>query len=87
MRDELLEQVAGEFREFVLELELHAGGQERGALQEPGNHRIHPVADDAAEPFGDAGILRGELGALLLEKGEFAVVQFEELRVHRPRAR
>ena len=83
VRDELLEQVAGELRELVLELELHAGGEEGGALEQAGDHRVHAVADEAAEALGDAGILLGELARLLVQQLQFPIVEIEEFPVHR----
>ena len=49
--------------ELVLELELHARGEEGGAFQQAGDHRVHALADEAAEPLGDARILLGEFRA------------------------
>ena len=71
----MLEQVAGEFREFVLELELNAGGEEGGAFEQARDHRIGAFADQPAEPLGDAGILLGELPGLLVEQRQFAIVE------------
>ncbi len=48
VRDELFEQVAGEFGEFVLQLQLDAGGQERRALQHSQDHGIRPLFEQPA---------------------------------------
>ena len=82
VRDELLQEVGGELRELVLELELHPGGQEGGAFQEPGDHRVHPLCDEPAKALGDAGILLRELARLLPEQCQLAIVQVEEFPVH-----
>ena len=43
IRNQLFEQVCGEFRKFVLELELDARGEKRRAFQQPGDHRIGAI--------------------------------------------
>ena len=83
VRHQLLEQIAGEFRELVLQLELHAGGEKRRALEQARNHRVHPVGDQAAKPLSDAGILVGELARLLIQQLELPIVEIEKFPVHR----
>ncbi len=56
MRHQLLEQIVGEFRKFVLELELDARGQKGGSLEQTADHRIDAVFQNAAEPFRNARI-------------------------------
>src|SRR5262249_45408881 len=82
VRDQLLQQIGGELGKLVLELELHARGQERGALEQAGHHRIHAVGDQAAQTFGDAWIFGGEIARLLMEQLQFAIVEVEEFPVH-----
>ena len=66
----------------MLELELHARRQERGALQQAGDHRVGALADEAAEPLGDAGIFFGEFARLFVKQLQFAVVEVEKFPVH-----
>ena len=86
VRDELLEQIAGEFRKLVLELELHARGEEGRAFEQAGDHRIHALGDQAAEPLGDARIFLGEFPGLLVQQQEFSIVEIEKFPVHVARA-
>ena len=86
VRRELVDEVRGEIGELVLELELHPGGQERGALEKSGDHRIGGVADKPAEPLGDARIVFSEFGRLLAQDRELLIVELQELAVHRLRA-
>ena len=83
VRRELVDEVRGEIGELVLELELDAGGQERGALEKSGDHRIGGVADEPAEPLGDARIVLSEFGRLLAQDRELLVVEPQEFAVHR----
>ena len=71
----------------MLQLELHARRQEGGALQQPRDHRVHAVADQPAEPLGDARILLGEFARLLVQQLEFPIVEIEEFPVHRSYSR
>ena len=52
--------------------------------QQAADHRVHPLADQPAQPFGNAGILFGEFLRVLREEAEFLIVEVEELLVHRP---
>ena len=83
VRRELVDQVRGEVGELVLELELDAGRQERGALEKPGDHRIGGVADDPSEPLRDARIVVSEFGRLLAQDCELLIVEPQEFPVHR----
>ena len=83
VRNQLFEQIGREFREFVLELELDAGGEKRRAFEQAGDHRIGAFADQSAEAFGDAGILFGEIAGLLVQQRQFAIVEIEEFAIHR----
>ena len=82
MRDELLEQIVGEFRKFVLELELNPRGEEGRAFQQTADHRIDAVFQDAAEPLRDARIFVGEFARLLVEQLKFPIVEIEKFPVH-----
>ena len=82
MRDQLLEQIVGELRKLVLELELHARREERGTFQQPAHHRIGPVLQDAAEPLRNAGIFFGELARLFVKQLQFPIVKIEKFAVH-----
>ncbi len=70
----------------MFDLELYAGGQERRALQQSGDHRIGAVGEQAAEPFGDAGIFLREFRRLLAQNLQLAIVEVEELAVHQSRS-
>ena len=83
VRRELVDQVRGEVGELVLELELDAGGQKRGALEKAGDHRIGGVANDPSEPLRDAWIVVREFGRLLAQDCELLIVEPQEFPVHR----
>ena len=83
VRRELVDEVRGEIGELMLELELDPGGQERGALEKSGDHRVGGVADEPAEPLGDARIVLSEFGRLLAQDRELLVVEPQEFAVHR----
>ena len=83
VRDELVEQVARELGELVLQLQLHARRQKGRSLQQAGDHRVGPVAHQAAQTLGDAGIFLAELARLLVQQLQLAIVEVEELPVHR----
>lgn len=68
IRNQLLEQVCSEFREFVLELELNASGEKCGTFQQSRDHGIRAIPDQPTEAFCDAGILFGEIPGLLVEQ-------------------
>ena len=68
MRDKLLKQIVGEFRKFVLELELDARRQKGGSFQEAADQRIDAIFEEAAEPLGNARIFVGEFARLLIEQ-------------------
>jgi hypothetical protein len=67
----------------VLELELYPGGEERGAFEQAGNHRVGALADQAAEPLRNSRILIGEIACLLVQQRQLAIVQIEKLAIHR----
>ena len=67
----------------MLELELDAGGQERRALEKPGDHRIRRVADEAAEALRDAWIVLSEFGRLLTQDLRAPDCRTQEFPVHR----
>ena len=83
VRRQLIDQVGGEVRELVLELELDSGRQERCALEKPGDHRVGGVADESAEPLGDARIFFREFGRLIAQDRELLIVELQEFAVHR----
>ena len=66
IRNQLLQQIRSEFREFVLELELDPGCEKGGAFQQSGDHRI-ARSGQPAEPFCNAGYF-GEIPGLLVEQ-------------------
>ena len=57
VRRKLVDEIGGEVGELMLELELDASGKERGAFEKSGDHRVGGVADEPAEPLGDARIV------------------------------
>ena len=86
VRRQLVDEVRGEIGELVLELELDPGGQERGALEQAGDHRVGGVADEPPKPLGDAWIIFSEFGRLLAQDRELLVIEPQEFAVHRFRA-
>ncbi len=84
MRDQLLQQIFGEFREFVLELELDPCGKEGRTFQQPADQRIDAIVQDAAEALRNARIFLSELARLLVEQLKFGVVEIEKLPIHGP---
>ena len=86
VRRQLIDEIRGEIGELVLELELDPGGQERGALEQAGDHRIGGVADESPETLGDAWIILREFDRLLAQDRELLVIEPQEFAVHRSRA-
>src|SRR5947209_9063501 len=82
MRDELFQQVFGELREFVLELELDSCCEERGSLEQPADQRIDTVIQNAAEALRNTWIFFSELARMLVEQLKFGVVQIEKFPIH-----
>ncbi len=82
MRDELFQQVVGEFRKFVLQLELDPRGKERSAFEKAADQRVDAVFQNAAEPFRNARILVCEFARLLIEQLKFPIVEVEKFPVH-----
>ena len=82
MRDQLLEQIVGEFRKFVLELELYPRGKKGRALEQAADHRIDAIVQNAAEPLRYSRIFVGEFARLLVEQLEFPIVEIEKFAVH-----
>ncbi len=80
---ELVDEVRGEIGELMLELELDPGGEERGALEKTGDHRVGGVAEPPTEPLGDARIVLCEFGRLLAQDRELLVIEPQEFAVHR----
>src|SRR5262245_47281922 len=69
-------------RELGIELELHARGQEREALEQSFDIRVRDVETTEAETARDLRILGGELGAYLAHELELALVVLQQARVH-----
>src|SRR5690606_234651 len=76
------EQALGEARELAVDLELHACGQEREALEEPLHVRIRALEPIEPEPARDLRILARELAAELAQVLELAPVVREQAFVH-----
>ena len=66
----------------MLELQLDTGGEKCGAFEQPGDHGIRAVPDQSAKAFGDAGIFFGEISRLLVQQGQFAIVEVQEFAIH-----
>src|SRR6185437_1541025 len=79
----LVDEVRGEIGELMLELELDSGGEERGALEKSGDHRVGGVADESAKALGDARVVLSEFGRLLAQDRELLVIEPQEFAVHR----
>src|SRR5882672_5008489 len=82
MRDELFQQILGEFGEFVFELELHPCCKESGSFQQPPDQRIDAVLQNAAQALRNSRILLGELARLLVEQLKLRVVEIEKFPIH-----
>ncbi len=67
MRNELFQQIFGEFRKLVFELELDPCGQESSSLQQSSDQWVYTVIQDTAEAFRNARIFFSELTRLLIE--------------------
>src|SRR3977135_565277 len=74
VRNELFQQILGEFGEFVFELELHPSRKESGSLQQPTDQRIDAVLQNATQALRNSRIFLGELADINLELLEFLVV-------------
>ena len=82
MRDELLEQIVGEFRKLVLELELDARREKGRAFEQPADQRIDAILQNAAEPLRYSRIFLGKFARLLVEQLKFPIVEIEKFGVH-----
>src|SRR6267378_5126252 len=82
VRNELFQQILGEFGEFVFELELHPCGKKSGSFQQPPDQRIDAVLQDAAQALRNSRIFLGELARMLVQQLKFGVVEIEKFRVH-----
>ena len=82
VRNELLQQILGEFGEFVFELELHPSRKESGSLQQPPDQGIDAVLQNAAQALRNSRIFLGELARVLVEQPKFGVVEIEKFKVH-----
>src|SRR6266853_1635413 len=82
VRNELFQQILGEFGEFVFELELHPCGKKSGSFQQPPDQRIDAVLQDAAQALRNSRIFLGELPRMLVEQLKFGVVEIEKFPVH-----
>jgi len=82
MRNQLLKQAVGEFREFMLDLELDSRGEESRAFEQSADEGVRTVFQKAAEPLRYARIFDCELARLLVEQLEFPIVEIEKFPVH-----
>ena len=77
-----LEQMLREARELRVDLELHARGEEREALEQTLHVWIGALDAFHAKTGGDLGIFLGELRADFAQVLQFAVVAVEQSSVH-----
>src|SRR5207248_5192196 len=82
MRDELFQQILGEFGELVFELELDPCCKESGSFQQSPDQRIYAVVQNATEALRNPRIFFSELTRLLIEQLKFRVVEIEKLPIH-----
>ena len=82
MRHKLIQEIGREFSEFVFDLELDARRQKRRAFEQAADHRIDPVAHQAAKAFGDTGKFLRKFARLLAQERKFAIIEFEKFPVH-----
>ena len=80
---QLVQQVIGEFRELVFQLQLDPRRQIGRAFEQAEDHVVGTLFDQAAEPSRNAGELFGEFLGLLLQQAEFLIEQVEKFTVHR----
>jgi hypothetical protein len=82
VRVEDVEQRLADLRELVVELEVHARGEEGEALQHPLHVRVLGLAGLQQQAAGDLRVLLGELGAHAPEVRQLALVVVEQLVTH-----
>ncbi len=82
MGDELLQQIVGEFRKFVLELELDTRRKKGGAFEKAADQRVDAIFENSAEPLRNARILVREFARLLVEELKFPIIKIEKFPVH-----
>src|SRR6266436_9340115 len=82
MRNELFQQILGEFGEFVFQLELDPCGKKSGSFQQPTDQRIDAVLQNATHALLNSRIFLGELARMLVEQPKFGVVEIEKFQVH-----
>src|SRR6266704_1792842 len=82
VRNQLFQQILGEFGEFVFELELHPCGKKSGSFQQPTDQRIDAVLQNATQALRNSRIFFGELARMLVEQLKFGVVEIEKFPVH-----
>src|SRR5579871_1452109 len=82
MRNQLLEQIAGELGKLMLELELHARRQECRAFEQAAHQRVDAVLKNASKPFRNSWIFLGKLPRLFVEQLELPIIEIEKFAVH-----
>ncbi len=82
MRNELFQQIVGEFRKFVLQLELDPRCKERGAFEKAADQRVDAIFQNTAEPLCNARILICEFTRLLVEQLKFPIIEVEKFPIH-----
>ena len=78
MRIEQTEQGVGQFREFVVQPVVYAGGEECHAFEQARDVRVVHAVGRETQPAGDLRMRVGELGGQPLDRGQFAFVVGEQ---------
>lgn len=82
MRDQLLQQIAGEFGKFMLELELHSGREKCRTFKQSTDQRVDAVFENASKPIRNPWIFLSELACLFVQQLELPIVEIEKFAVH-----
>ena len=81
-----LQQVVGEALVLGVELQVHARGEEREAVEQPFDVGVGAAVGAQAEPVGDARVVRGELAGEIAHEAQLLLVVAQESPVHQATA-
>src|SRR4051812_43640141 len=74
MRIENRKKRLDDFREFVVDFEMYAGGEKRERFEHALDMRIFTFTGFQLQPAGDFGVTLGELGAGMPEEAKLSLV-------------
>ena len=78
----MLEQIVGEFRKFVFELELDARRKKGRTFEQTANQWVDAILQDTAEPFRYSRVSIRKFASLLIEQLKFPIVKIEKFVIH-----